>query len=336
MKKTLLIVAVVLGVILVPVIVAHLIPSEGRGLTGVTLRDTNYTEIGFPNDQQGIDLAGMLFVPEGGGPFPAVVVIHGSGTSARDNRWYLTLTQYLKERGVVVLLPDKRGSEKSGGEWRNASFADLATDTEAAIDYLEQQDVVPLASIGIVGMSQGGWIAPIVADRDDDLAFVVSMVGAAVTPREQLLFEENHNLRQMGFLPGISNLIALISTAVIRNGAQQEFWSTVGDFDPLPLWTRLDIPALALLGSDDTNVPSAESAERLQALGNPRITVRIYEGSGHALESPVGQGDSIIRPEALEDIYEFIASVVGRAGEGAGQLTSSPSLSSENRLATSR
>ena len=82
MKKTLLIVAVVLGVILVPVIVAHLIPSEGRGLTGVTLRDTNYPEIGFPYDQQGIDLAGMLFVPEGGGPVPAVVVIHGSGTSA--------------------------------------------------------------------------------------------------------------------------------------------------------------------------------------------------------------------------------------------------------------
>lgn len=309
MKKPLLILAVVVAVLVFPVIITQATRSEGRSLTGVSLRDTQYEEIVFRNDQQGIDLAGMLFAPEGEGPFPAVVVIHGSGTSARDNRWYLTLTQYLKERGVVVLLPDKRGSEKSGGNWRDATFEDLATDTEAAIDYLEQQQHVPLETIGIVGMSQGGWIAPIVADRRGDVAFVVSMVGSIVTPEEQLLFEEDHNLRQMGFLPGISNLISLISTAVIRNGAQQAFWSSVGDFDPLPIWARLDVPALALFGRDDTNVPTDESVNRLSALDNPLVEIRVYEGSGHALESPVGEGDGIIRPDALEEIGRFIMSV---------------------------
>ena len=71
----------------------------------------------------------MLFLPEGNGPFPAAVIIHGSGTSDRDNLWPLTLTQYLRESGIAVLLPDKRGSEKSEGDWRTSSFQDLAGDT---------------------------------------------------------------------------------------------------------------------------------------------------------------------------------------------------------------
>ena len=319
MKKLLLIVVAVLAVFLVPVIITQATLSEARSLTGVSLHETRYTEIRFPNVRQGIELAGMLFVPEGDGPFPAAIVIHGSGTSRRDNRWYLTLTRYLQGRGVAVLLPDKRGSEQSGGDWRTAGFEDLATDTQAAVEFLVQQDGVPLAGIGIVGMSQGGWIAPIVADRNQDVGFVVSMVGATVTPREQLLFEENHNLRQLGFLPGISNLISLISTAVIRHGAQADFWETVEDFDPLPLWTALDVPALALFGTDDTNVPTHESVARLRALDNPRIDIRVYEGSGHALESPAGQGDSIIRPDALEDILRFIESAAARSQEGAVQ-----------------
>ena len=72
-----------------------------------------------------------------------------------------------------------------------------------------------ISGVGIIGMSQGGWIAPIVARDSDDLGFVVSMVGSTVTPNEQLLFEEDHNLRQMGFLPGVSYAIALMSTRYI-------------------------------------------------------------------------------------------------------------------------
>ena len=314
MKKytNILVLSVILVLFIVPVLIAQIAQPERRHLRGVALEDTQYTEINFRNTVQRIELGGMLFVPSGEGPFPAVVVIHGSGTSMRNSFWYLTLTQHLQKNGVVVLLPDKRGSEKSSGDWRSADFEDLATDTLAAIQYLQDQDKVAISEIGVVGMSQGGWISPIVANQSSDVAFIVNLVSAAVTPQEQLLYEENHNLRQMGFLPGISNLIALMSTAYIKSHRQKEFWDGIEDFEPLPYWKQLTVDALVLYGREDTNVPSADSAERLRELKNPHIQVRIYDGSGHALADPVDLGDSIIREDALEDIRDFIRSVSDR------------------------
>ena len=296
----------VLLVLLGPVALKQLLPSDSRAFTGVSLEDTNYREVEFRNGAQDLDLAGMLFVPEGEGPFPAAVIIHGSGTSRRDNGWYLTLTKVLQDNGVVVLRPDKRGSEKSGGDWRTASFEDLATDTLAAIGYLDTQRHVEVTNVGIVGMSQGGWIAPIVASQFNKVEFVVSFVGAAVRSDEQLAYEENYNLRQMGFLPGVSNLVAMASTRFIKHFGQRQYWQAVGNFDPLPYWREVGVSTLVLLGSDDTNVPSRESADRLYALKNSNIRVRIYEGSGHPLEDPPEYGNNIIRYDALEDISEFI------------------------------
>ena len=298
-----------LAVLLVPVFVRQLLPVESRQLERVALADTLHSEISFRNHTQNLSLGGLLFMPEGDGPFPAAVVIHGSGTSQRNNGWYLTLTKHLQNSGIVVLLPDKRGSEKSEGSWRTSSFEDLATDTHAAIEYLREQQSVPISAIGVIGMSQGGWIAPIVSSQEDDLAFVVSVAGSVVTPREQLLYEENHNLRQVGFLPGISNALAYVGSANVRYLAQPELYELIVDYDPLPYWRGTSIDALALFGAEDTNVPSAESAKRLMSLNNPRIQVKVYGGSGHALESPVGHGNSIIRKDALEEISCFIRDV---------------------------
>jgi dienelactone hydrolase len=289
-----------------PVLFKQVWPTESRQYDRVSLEETQYTEVGFRNSEQQLELGGMLFVPAGDGPFPAAVIIHGSGTSRRDSGWYLTLTQHLQQNGVVVLLPDKRGSEKSEGNWRTSSFEDLSTDTLAAIEFLKTQQVIPLTDVGIIGMSQGGWIVPIVASESSDVDFVVSMVGSAVTPAEQLIYEENHNLRQMGFLPGISNVIALASTAYIRNVAQAEFWDQVANYDPIPFWQEVNVPALALYGADDTNVPSEESAKRLNTLGKPNLRIKTYEGSGHALQDPVGRGNNIIRAEALDAIRSTI------------------------------
>ena len=138
------------------------------------------------------------------------------------------------------------------------------------------------------------------------MEFVVSMVGAAVTSDEQLTYEENHNLRQMGFLPGVSNLVAMASTRFIKHIGQRQYWQAVGNFDPLPYWTEVGVSSFVLLGSDDTNVPSRESAARLYALKKPNIRVSIYEGSGHPLEDPPEYGNNIIRYDALEAISQFI------------------------------
>ncbi len=306
MKRWIWIMLLVLAVLFVPVLVKQLLPSEPRRLERVALVDTAHVEIAFKNRTQDLVLGGLLFVPEGDGPFPAAVVIHGSGTSRRDNGWYLTLTKHLQDSGIAVLLPDKRGSEQSEGDWRTSSFEDLATDTRAAIDYLRAQQDIPLSGIGVVGMSQGGWIAPLVAKQEDDLTFLVSMVGSVVTPREQLVYEENYNLRQLGFLPGISNMLACLGSANVRYLAQPQLYELIVDYDPLPYWQDVSIDSLVLFGADDTNVPSAESADRLMALDNPQIRVMVYEGSGHALESPRGQGNSVIRIDALDKISGFI------------------------------
>lgn len=265
----------------------------------------HYVDVEFRNTFQDLELAGMLLVPDGEGPFPAAVMIHGSGTSRRDNRWYLTLAKHLQDSGIAVLLPDKRGSERSGGDWRTADFEDLATDTRAALAFLRAQDIVTISRLGLIGMSQGGWIAPIVA-RDDSVDFIVNMVGSAVTPNEQLLYEENFNLQQMGFLPGISYALALASTTYLRHVAMQDFYAAVGNYDPLPLWASLAVPTRVLYGAEDTNAPSAESAARLAALGNAAIEVTVYDGSGHALQDPPARGDSLIRREALGAISAFI------------------------------
>jgi len=270
------------------------------------LDDSRYSETAFQNEAQDLDLGGMLFRPAEDGPFPAAVIIHGSGTSHRANGWYLALAYHLQDYGIAVLLPDKRGSEKSGGDWRTSGFQDLATDTLAALAFLRQRPDIDAARVGVIGMSQGGWIAPIVANQFDELAFIVSIVGSSVTPREQLLYEENYNIRQAGFLPGISNLLAYAGSANVRYFAQPDLYELIVDYDPIPYWRNVSTESLVLLGADDTNVPSAESARRLRHLGNPNIHVTVYRGSGHALESPLGQGDSIIRQDALEAVSDFI------------------------------
>jgi dipeptidyl aminopeptidase/acylaminoacyl peptidase len=305
-RLSLIVAGILVLLVVVPVLIAQFVPGETRTLQGVDLRDTTYQEVIFPNSTEGINLAGMFFFPEGEGPFPAVVVIHGSGTSHRDNPWYLTSVSYLQDHGIAVLLPDKRGSESSEGDWRTSSFQDLATDTLSAISYLQTQHPHVISEIGILGASQGGQIAPIVAAQSADVSFVINVVGSAVPFREALLYEESNNLREMGLLPGLSNVIAYPSSFYIRNIAQKDFWNAIGDWDPIPYWEDVNVPALVLYGESDTNVPSQASADRLAALGNPNVQVVIFDGSGHPLEDPEGMGDSYFRQDALELIHGFI------------------------------
>jgi dienelactone hydrolase len=297
---------VILLIIALPVGIKQLVGEESRSFQVVKLEDTVYKEVSFQNPSQNIKLGGMLFIPDGDGPFPAAVIIQGSGASRRDRNWNLTLAQYLQTNGVVILIPDKRGCDQSEGNWQTASFEDLATDTLAAISYIKNQNDVTISPIGVIGMSQGGWIAPIVVDNSKDISFLVSFSGAAVTTHEQLLYEVNYNLRQLGFLPGISNLIAFPSTLVLTEISQKELWDAIGNFDPIPYWERITTRCLVLLGREDTNVPAEESEVRLRSLNKSNIDVKVYEGSGHGLEDPVEVGDKYIRDDVLLDILNFI------------------------------
>jgi len=311
MNKT---IGVILGtavvlLLVVPVLVAQLRQPESREWEGAKLSEMEYEEVQFYNEAQQIQLAGMLFVPEGSGPFPAVVFAHGSAPSFRGNRVILTVVKHLLDNGVIVLVPDKRGADASEGDWETASFADLATDTVAAVDYLFVRDDLAISRVGIVGSSQGGHISPLIASQSDSIDFIVNLSGGSVPIREMLIYEEKHNLRQMGFLPGISDLLAYPSAWSIREVRQKTFWTAIGDFDPLPYWQELEVPALVLYGREDTNVPAAESEALLLSLNKANITVKLYEGSGHNLEAPLGQGNLVVRQEVLDDILNFVLSL---------------------------
>jgi len=296
----------ILGIVFGPVVVRQVVPVEERTFQRVYLADVEYTEVTFRNEMQDLDLAGMLFVPDGEGPFPTVVIIQGSQASYRDENWYLTLISYMQKNGVAVLIPDKRGCEKSQGDWYTSSLEDLATDTLAAIDFMKSQEFMEISHIGIIGMSQGGVIASIVASQSPNLDFAIDMVGQSVTQHEQLLHELNFEMQEAGFLPSVSNPFSYVSAFIFENITGKEWYDVVGNFDPLPYWRKVSIPVLVLHGSEDPNVPSAESKARFEALGKDNIRVIMYEGSGHALQDPPGAGDHYIREEALSDMLNFV------------------------------
>src|SRR5208283_5252035 len=143
---------------------------------------------------QGVTLAGTLTIPPGKGPFPAVLLVPGSGPHDRDetvlgHKLFLVLADYLTRKGIVVLRADDRGVGKSTGKFADATTADLATDAEAGVAYLKTRSEVDPHKIGLVGHSEGGLIAPMVAARDPNVAFIVMMAGPGV-PGDEILAEQ--------------------------------------------------------------------------------------------------------------------------------------------------
>ena len=149
-------------------------------------------EVTYRNSTAGITLAATLTLPSGAGPFPAVVLITGSGPQDRDeslmgHRPFLVLADYLTRHGIVVLRADDRGVGKSEGSFATATSADFATDAEAGVAYLQTRREVSPKKIGLVGHSEGGLIAPMVAARNPAVAFIVLMAGSGVSGDEILL-----------------------------------------------------------------------------------------------------------------------------------------------------
>lgn len=296
-RLALAIASAVLVVLALPLALKH---KGHPPLVGPDLSELEYSEVLFENRYEGLQLAGMLFLPEGEGPFPTAVIIHGSGTSRRNSVWYLSVAEYLQDNGIAVLLPDKRGSEKSQGQWVGASFESLATDTLAGIDFIREQGAFRPSEIGLIGMSQGGWIAPIVATkRGSDISFVVSMSGAAVTTDEQLLHEEIHNIAHFTYTP-IARMLAHITTKRLK---QLDHVAAFVGFDPLPYWERVDAPVFFAYGGNDENVPVDASIARLSERGPNRFVVRVYADGGHAIRNVQ---TNRVSKEFLDDLVAFI------------------------------
>jgi hypothetical protein len=151
-------------------------------------------EISFSNAAAGVSLAGTLTLPKGAGPFPAALLIAGSGPHDRDealanHRPFLVLADHLTKKGIAVLRYDKRGIGKSTGSADKATTLDLAADAQAAIAYLKTRKEIDPAKIALVGHSEGAMIAPLLASQTKDVAWVVLLAAPATIGEDTLLHQ---------------------------------------------------------------------------------------------------------------------------------------------------
>ncbi len=158
-------------------------------------------EVSCESDDVEITLAGTLTTPYGAGPFPAVLLISGMGPNDRNgmSKLYFVLADYLTRQGIAVLRMDKRGVGKSTGMFNpSVTTQDLTNDAFACINYLKSRKDINHAQIGLIGHSEGGLIASMIAAQSTDVAFVVLMAGAVNNTQEGMLEQTAIQLRADG------------------------------------------------------------------------------------------------------------------------------------------
>lgn len=160
-------------------------------------------EVAYENKRHGIKLAGTLTVPRSKGPFPAVVLITGSGAQDRDgtilgHKPFLVLADYLTRRGIAVLRVDDRGVGGSTGRVPNSTTADFVEDVRVGVEFLKGRKGINAARIGLIGHTEGGAIAPLLASRSKDVAFIVLLAGPGVPGDETFYTQGAADLRLAG------------------------------------------------------------------------------------------------------------------------------------------
>lgn len=156
-----------------------------------------YTEeVKFINSIDGDTLAGTLTLPAKKGKYPVVVLISGSGAQNRDeelmgHKPFLVIADFLTRNGIGVLRYDDRGTAQSTGDFQKATSVDLANDAEAAVSYLLTRKEINKKKIGLMGHSEGGIIAPMVAARNKKVAFIVMLAGPGMRGKELLILQSD-------------------------------------------------------------------------------------------------------------------------------------------------
>lgn len=266
-------------------------------------------DVTYPSS--GFDLAGTLTLPEGEGPFAAVVMITGSGPQDRDealagHKPFLVLADAMTRAGYAVLRVDDRGVGGSGGDYAAGRYDDMADDVLAGVSYLAGRPEIDPARIGLFGHSEGGYLAPLAAQRSaGGVAFVVMMAGPAV-PGEDILVRQNEVLlaqagtpqaeidAQVAYLRQLAQLLRAGDEGGAREltrvradeqlaalpadqrppaeqlaaqlEAQQVEYRRLVPYDPAPALSALSVPVLAFFGEKDLQVPAEQSEPVLTEL----------------------------------------------------------------------
>jgi uncharacterized protein len=234
------------------------------------LGDTRSVEVTF--ESHGASLAGALKVPTAEGAHPAVVWVHGSGEESRDT----ASPNYtdLLDRRFAVLTFDKRGVGKSQGRCCPLDFDLLSDDVLAAVEALRSREDIDKDRIGLLGLSQGGWIIPVAATKSDHVSFAVVLSGPAVSLGEEGLYSQL--TCDVGCTPS-GNTAALVAK-LVREAKPSEF-------DPRPYLERLEIPVLWLYGANDMSQPVEKDLTILQPLKQrgKEFEIVVFPDADHAL-----------------------------------------------------
>lgn len=290
-------------------------------------------------------LGASLLLPEGEGPFPGVVFLHGSGPQPRDASSFHA--RELARRGIAALIFDKRGVGESTGSTASASFDDLAADAIAAATWLQAQ--APVSRVGFYGHSQGGWIAPLAASRWPATAFVIAGTAPLVSPMRESQWEVVRRMREAGVdeaqVERARGVIEDWYEAMKTNGwagfdrsmlaLRSEPWfaaSGLGDFaehpdaaqaaaylsdhgyDPLPALRGMQAPALWILSPDDESIDAMETiglVEQEIAAGRD-LRLKRYPGYDHSLRRLGADGTSLRWPTLPDDLFDVQAAFIHR------------------------
>jgi len=187
-------------------------------------------DITFENQQAKITLAGTLTLPQKDGVFPAVVLISGSGPQNRDeellgHKPFLVLADYLTKNGIAVLRFDDRGTAQSKGTFNGSTSQDFSTDVDAAVAFLQTRKEINKKKIGLIGHSEGALIAPMVAARSKNIAFIVLLAGPGIPCDQLLLLQQSAIAKASGKSDSsIQRLIATNKKAfeIVKNAASPE------------------------------------------------------------------------------------------------------------------
>ena len=150
-----------------------------------------------------VNLAGTLTTPKGDGPFPLAILVSGSGRQNRNSeilghQTFLVIADYLTRAGIAVLRYDDRGVGLSSGSHTKSTTADFASDTKAMYNYAKTLTKIDTTKIGIIGHSEGGMIAPMIASENSDIGYIVSLAGPAVAIADLMTDQNVQIMEQLG------------------------------------------------------------------------------------------------------------------------------------------
>lgn len=283
----------------------------------------------------GFSIVATLTRPVGAATrLPVVVTITGSGPEDRDERIpslgdyrpFRQLADTLGRRGIAVLRYDERGVGASGGSFGTATSADFADDIRTIVAWLRKRDDIDPARIVLVGHSEGGILAPMVAAGDPQLAGIVLMAGTSKPGRAILDFQlRNGTLQDSSLAPArrdsILREIPRMLDSLVTSTPWRRFFAT---YDPLATIRRVKVPVLILQGETDQQVTpeqAGELAAALRASGNARVTIRTFPETNHLfLADPRGYPggyarlpSASVRPAVLGAVADWVAAAVGAA-----------------------